>query len=318
MQSPDELKAAEALAPHSVGVIGLGQMGRGIAANLDRAGYLAAAWDIAPDAFTKVGLSMSVANLAPAAMSERCDAVLFVLPASRDIEKCLVGPQGLLAAARPGQIIIDLTTSFPPDTLRLVEIADNAGRIYLDGGMSGGAMGADGGRLTLMMGGDAEVLGRCRAMLGMIAANIIHVGKSGAGHTVKLIHNMILHSIFFATAEGCRMAEHAGLDLATVIEVLNAGNARSFISEVRFPRHVLSGTFDGRSYVSTLTKDLGMAVELARSIGAPAVYGGITYALLAEAVAEGHGGDDFTRLYKMMDGLLGQYATQHQSSGRNP
>lgn len=103
-----------------------------------------------------------------------------------------------------------------------------------------------------------------------------------------------------------------------MIDVLNAGNARSFISEARFPRHILSGTFDGRSYVSTLAKDLGMAVELARTIGAPAVYGGTTYALLAEAVAEGHGGDDFTRLYEMMDGLLGQYATQHQASATKP
>jgi len=304
-------QAEKALPPRSVGVIGLGQMGRGIAVNLDKASYLAAAWDIVPDAFATTGLSAAVGNLAPAAMAEKCDAALFVVPASRDIETCLSGPQGLLTAKRSGQVIIDLTTSFPPDTLRLIDIATKAGRAYLDDGMSGGAMGADTGPLTLMMGGEGIVLARCRPMLDKIAAKIIHVGKSGSGHTIKLIHNMILHSIFFATCEGCRMAERAGIDLATAVEVLNSGNAPSYISDVRFPRHILSGTFDGRSYVSTLAKDLGMAVELARIIGVPAPYGKTTSALLDEAVAQGHGRDDFTSLYKMMDELLGHYAARY-------
>jgi len=311
MASSDGLKVTESLAPRSVGVIGLGLMGRGIAVNLDKAGYLAAAWDIAPDAFAKAALSADVSSLTPAAIADKCDAVIFVVPASRDIETCLSGPQGLLTVKRSGQVIIDLTTSFPPDTLRLIDIAARAGRAYLDGGMSGGAMGADRARLTLMMGGNAAVLERCRPMLEKIAAKIIHVGPSGAGHTIKLIHNMILHSIFFATSEGCRMAERAGIDLATAIEVLNSGNARSYISEARFPRHILSGTFDGRSYVSTLAKDLGMAVELARNMNVPAPYGNTTSALLDEAVARGQGRDDFTLLYKTMDELLGRYVARH-------
>ncbi len=298
------------MAIRNIGVIGLGQMGRGIAANLDRAGYLAAAWDIRPEAFAGAGLSAEVANVPPAAMALGCRAVIFVVPASRDVEKCLTGKDGLLAVQHDNQAILDFTTSYPLDTLQLVEMAANAGRDYLDAGMSGGAIGADSGKLTLMVGGYPGVLGLWRPMLETIAAKIIHVGKSGAGHAVKLIHNMILHSIFFATCEGCRMAERAGLDLTTVIEVLNSGNARSFISEVRFPRHILSGTFDGRSYVSTLAKDLGMAVKFAASLGAPLCYGSTTSELLDEAVAQGRGGDDFTLLYKAMDGLLSQHAEQ--------
>jgi 3-hydroxyisobutyrate dehydrogenase len=291
----------------NVGVIGPGQMGRGIAANLDRAGYLAAAWDVRAEAFGGAGLSGNVVNAPPAAMAD-CDAVIFLVPASRDIETCLTGKDGLLAGRHDNQAILDFTTSYPSDTLRLVEMAAKAGRDYLDAGMSGGAAGADSGKLTLMVGGFAGVLGLWRPVLETIAAKIIHVGKSGSGHAVKLIHNMILHSIFFATCEGCRMAERAGLDLATVIEVLNSGNARSFISEVRFPRHILSGTYDG-SYVSTLTKDLGMAVKLAEQLGAPLAYGNTTFALLEEAVAKGHSRDDFTMLYKMMDELLVGYLT---------
>src|SRR5579871_1396546 len=128
------------------GVIGLGQMGRGIAANLDRTGLLAAAWDIDPAAFGRSGLSAAVANLAPRALAVRCAVVLFVVPSSHEIAACLDGADGLLAADAPGQVLVDLTTSSPPDTARLVERARAAGRAYVDGGMTGGAAGADTGR----------------------------------------------------------------------------------------------------------------------------------------------------------------------------
>ena len=301
----------EAVLPRrSVGVIGLGQMGRGIARNLDRAGYLRAAHDLIPNSFASLQLSSEVANTPPRRMAQLCSTIILVVPSSREVAHCLFGADGILAVERMDQILIDLTTSFPAETLKLAEVSRNAGRQYVDCGMSGGAKGADSGRLTLMIGGDADVVARCQPILGAIAAKIIHVGGSSTGHLIKLIHNMILHSIFLATCEGCRLAERAGLDLKTVVDVLNAGNARSFVSEVRFPQHILSNRFDGRSYVSTLTKDLGLAVDLARDIGAPVVYGPITYALLAQAVAKGHGGEDFTVLYKRIDELIAAHISQ--------
>jgi 3-hydroxyisobutyrate dehydrogenase len=170
--------------------------------------------------------------------------------------------------------------------------------------MTGGAAGADAGTLTLMAGGDGEVIERARPVLQTIAQRIFHVGPSGAGHALKLVHNMILHSVFLATCEGCRVAERAGIDLERAIEVFNAGNARSFITEIRFPRHILSGRFDGRSTVSNLAKDLGMAARFAEETGVPARYGPLTSALLDQAIENGMGGEDFTRLYQRIDELL--------------
>jgi 3-hydroxyisobutyrate dehydrogenase len=291
-------------ARRSVGVIGLGQMGRGIAANLDRAGLLRAVFDIDPEASGRAGLAAEVAWLPPSEIGNTCDTVLFVVPASPQIESCLCGPDGLLAQRADQQVLVDLTTSYPADTLRLARMAEQAGRAYLDCGMTGGAAGADAGTLTLMAGGDGEVIERARPVLETIAKRIFHVGPSGAGHALKLVHNMILHSVFLATCEGCRVAERAGIDLEKAIEVFNAGNARSFITETRFPRHILSGTFDGRSTVSNLAKDLGMAARFAREIGAPARYGPLTSALLDKAVENGMGRQDFTRLYQRIDELL--------------
>jgi 3-hydroxyisobutyrate dehydrogenase len=287
-----------------VGVIGLGKMGRGIAANLDRAGLLRAVFDIDPEAFGRAGLAADVARLPPSEIGTACDTVLFVLPASPQIESCLSGPDGLLAQRADRQVLVDLTTSYPADTLRLARMAEQAGRAYLDCGMTGGAAGADAGTLTLMAGGDGEPIERVRPVLEIIASRIFHVGASGAGHALKLVHNMVLHSVFLATCEGCRVAERAGIDLEKAIEVFNAGNARSFVTEIRFPNHILSGTFDGRSTVSNLAKDLKMAARFAREIGAPARYGPLTSALLDKAIEKGMGRADFTRLYQRVDELL--------------
>lgn len=286
----------------NVGVIGLGQMGRGIAVNLDKKERLAAIWDVRP--LGTDGFSQGVTFAQPNLMGERCDVVIFVVPSSKEIEACLSGPQGLLAADRPGQAIIDLTTSHPVETKRLVAMAKERGRYYLDAGMSGGATSADAGKLTLMFGGDPVTLDRCRPILDAIATRVFHVGPNGAGHTMKLIHNMVCHANFFVLSEAGRLAERAGIDLKAAIEVINAGNARSFISESRFPNHILSGTFDGRSRVANLAKDLGMAADLAAALGQPGVFGPLTASLLDRAMKEGFGERDFTTLYLEMDRLL--------------
>ncbi|MDP9095523.1 MAG: NAD(P)-dependent oxidoreductase [Pseudomonadota bacterium] len=188
-------------------VVGLGQMGAGIAANLHRAGYLGAAWDLSQAACAAA--QVPIGGLPDLGAS--VDVVLFVVPSSREIEACL---DTMLQADRPGQVLIDLTTSRPADTRRLAARAELAGRSYLDAGMSGGATGADRGTLTLMMGGDVTALDRCRPMLNVIAARIFHLGPVGAGHTMKLVHNMICHTNFLAMADG-----RAGDDFTTLYPI---------------------------------------------------------------------------------------------------
>lgn len=287
-------------------------MGLGIARNLDRKGRLAAVWDVRT--IESAMFDVSVRRAAPNELAAHCDIVVFVVPSSREIEACLTGAHGLLPVARANQILVDLTTSHPDDTRRLAALAAHHGRWYVDGGMTGGAAGADAGRLALMLGGEAAAIDRCRTALEAFATRLFHVGGTAAGHTMKLIHNMILHTTFLATAEGCRLAERAGIDLAKAIEVLNNGNARSFITERRFPDHILTGKFDGRSRVSNLAKDLQMAADMAASMGAPGVYGPLTAALLARAVQDGMADEDFTRLYPAVDGLI-DAQRRHQDAG---
>lgn len=287
----------------TIGVIGLGNMGRGIAANFAKAGHITAVWDISEEARDNLAQTENVVVATPGDMAAAGAMMVYVVPATPEIEASFEGPDGVLAQAAPGTIVYDLTTSFPEDTKRLAARATDAGIQYLDAAMSGGATGADAGTLTLMIGGDEATFEACRARLEAIADNMYFLGEVGAGHAMKLIHNMVTHSIFLTTCEAGRMAERAGLKLSDMIDVFNTSNARSYSSEARFPRHILSETWDARSRVYNLNKDLGMVVRMAEGMGMDARYAKETSAFLNKAIDRGMAEDDYSLLYKVFDDI---------------
>jgi 3-hydroxyisobutyrate dehydrogenase len=299
-QDEVESEDAKKMTTRNTAVIGLGNMGRGIARNLDRAQRLAAAWDIAEAARANAQLSSEVA-LVPPGQFGRLSFILFVVPGSAQIEEML---PALLARPHEGETLIDLTTSHPAKTKANAAKAGATGRAYVDCGMSGGALGADSGKMALMVGGTKDAVAACKPVFDAIAGTITQVGPSGAGHTIKLLHNMVCHTNFMVVAEAGRLAKRAGIPLETAIKVFNAGNARSYISEQRFPNHILSGTFDGRSTVSNLAKDLAMANSFANELGANA-YTALTAEILAKAIERGMAAEDFTRLYAVYEELVG-------------
>jgi 3-hydroxyisobutyrate dehydrogenase len=286
--------------PRDTAVIGLGNMGRGVARNLDRAGRLAAAWDVSEAARANAQLSADVA-LVPPSQFGRLGFILFVVPGSAQIEEMM---PGILARPHEGETLIDLTTSDPANTKANAAKVRASGREYVDCGMSGGALGADSGKMALMVGGATDAVASCKPVFDVIAGAVTHVGPSGAGHTIKLLHNMVCHTNFLVVTEAGRLAERAGIPLETAIKVFNAGNARSYISEQRFPNHILSGKFDGRSTVSNLAKDLAMANAFANQIGEANAYTALTAEILAKAIEKGMAGEDFTRLYEQYDELV--------------
>lgn len=290
--------------PADVGVIGVGQMGSGIARQLAAAGRLAAVYHTDAESARAIKLPSAVIAATAGEMASLCRFILFVVPGSAEIDGILTGEDDLLGLVQSGTLLIDLTTSDPAETRRLAALTQAAGGSYLDCGMTGGAIAADAGTLTLMVGGEAEALDLARPVLDVIAQRIFHLGPSGAGHTMKLIHNLVCHTVFLATCEGARLAEQAGLSLDRTIEVFNAGNARSFASEVRFPRHIVSGKFDGRSRVANLAKDVGMGVDLAGRLDQPLAISRAADALLKQAIELGLGDEDFSRLYPALADLI--------------
>ena len=282
-------------------VVGLGQMGRGIARNLDARGMLRAAHDIDPAAFRRAQLSEKVKNATTQGLLDEADIVLFAVPSTIEVTQFLETGTG-----RSGQIVVDLTTSEPGQSRRLSDELALRGLTYIDAAMTGGAAGADAGNLTLMVGGSDANIEACRPVLEAISTKIFHLGPVGAGHAMKLVHNLILHAGFMATCEGLRLAERAGIDTHRAVDVLNAGNARSFVTEVRFPRDILSGTMMARSRIANLEKDLGLAQEFAASVDATVPYGHLTRSVLAAAISAGHADKDFSWLFPLYETLSDQ------------
>jgi 3-hydroxyisobutyrate dehydrogenase len=287
-----------------VGVVGLGNMGGGIARNFQKSSVPLAVWDSAPAACRGFEGMAGVDIAPPGEMAARCNVIIFVVPATPEIASCFEGDDGVLAKAADGLVVYDFTTSDPVATRKIAARATARGIAYLDAGMSGGATGADAGTLTLMIGGDRAAFERTRKLLESIARRIFHLGGSGAGHTMKLIHNMVCHTIFLSTCEGGRMAEAAGIDLADMIDVFNVSNARSYASEVRFPKHILSGKWDARSRVYNLRKDLSMAVELAGSLKTEVPLGTVVSDFLNTAIARGMTDTDYSHLYERFDEIV--------------
>ena len=287
-----------------IGVVGLGNMGRGIANNYVRAKIPLAVWDISPSAMKPFEKLKDVEAVEPGEMAGMCSTIFFVVPSSAEIEDSLKGKDGVLANARKGLVIYDLTTSAPAATKKLSRSAARKGVAYLDAGMSGGSTGADAGTLTLMIGGDERAFKRTRKDLKPFVDKPFYLGKSGSGHTLKLIHNMVCHTIFLATCEGGQVARRAGIKIEDMIEVFNVSNARSYASQFRFPNHILSKKWDGKSRIYNLHKDLGMAVSMAKDLGADVTFGQRTLAFLKKAVGLGMVEKDFTLVYRDFDKIL--------------
>ena len=189
-----------------VGVIGLGRMGGPLARRLSAQKFPLMVWDSVAACRKPFENSKNICIGTPAAMAHVCSVIFFVVPSSREIEVCVKGKDGIFDNARKGLVICDLTTSDPVDTRRLAKQAAKRGIHYLDAGMSGGPAGISDGSLALMVGGDKRVLARIKPCLGAFAKHVFPLGASGSGHAMKLINNMVLHTIFLSTCEGARLA----------------------------------------------------------------------------------------------------------------
>jgi 3-hydroxyisobutyrate dehydrogenase len=283
---------------NAIGVIGLGRMGGPIAQRLMQSEYPIRVWDSIPTCRKPFGNNVNIRVATPGEMARECCVIFFVVPSSKEIAECLKGKDGVLQHARKGLVICDLTTSDPVETRKIARRAALRGIDYIDAGMSGGPAGILAGNLTLMIGGDAKVLSRIKRYFAPFVGKFFHLGPLGSGHAMKLIHNMVLHTIFLATCEGARLAERMGMKVADMIDVFNVSTAFSYASRHRFPNNILNGSWNAQARIYNPWKDVGLAVRLARKCGADVELGARTYAFLEKAVARGMIEEDYSLLYR--------------------
>lgn len=269
-----------------VGFIGLGNMGGRIAAHLISNGHRVVGYDRNTEQAQSCGaeVAASVADVAQAA-----DVVLLSLPDSTVVEAVVLSEEGLLAHARPGLVVVDLSTAAPSSTVRLHTALAERGAELVDAGVSGGAGAAANGTLSIMAGGGAQVLADLQWLFDVISSKVFHMGGPGAGHTAKLLNNFLNGVSLSATAEVMVAARKAGLDLDVFLDVLNSSSGVNFATLKRFPRIVHGDYLEGGLSSRLMMKDVVLYVERVRELGVPALNAAGPMAAFGLALQLGYG-----------------------------
>ncbi|HVX41381.1 MAG TPA: NAD(P)-dependent oxidoreductase [Gemmatimonadaceae bacterium] len=251
--------------------LGLGAIGRPMAARVAAAGLPLAVWNRTAERAADFARETGARHAAtPGDAARDADVVITCLPVSRDVLALLDGPDGLLAGMKPGSTLVDCTSGDPATSRAIAARLAAHGIDFIDAPVSGGVIGAEKGTLTVMVGGDATVLERVRPALETFGQKIVHCGDVGAGDAVKAVNNAFLAVHVLATAEGLAALTKAGVDPNVALDVINASSGRSNTSMNLFPERVLSRAFPRTFRLALLEKDIGIAAEVARENRVPA------------------------------------------------
>ncbi|HLZ69818.1 MAG TPA: NAD(P)-binding domain-containing protein [Dehalococcoidia bacterium] len=250
-----------------VGFIGLGNMGNPMARNLIRAGHQLVVYDLREDAAANLIELGARWAASPRAVAEQCRVAFTSLPGPPEVERVLLGPDGVLAGAARGSVVFDLSSNAPAVIRRIAAQAADQGVIVLDSPVSGGVSGAEKGTLAVMVGGERAAFDEYRELLGAIGANVFHLGPVGNGSVVKLMNNLIALSIGPLLDEAVVVGAKAGIPPATLFEVMSVSSAGPLVRGL--PR-LFRRTFEDASFALALArKDVGLAVGAGRDLGVP-------------------------------------------------
>lgn len=243
-----------------VAFIGLGNMGQPMARHLLDTGFDLTVFDVSPALRETFGTAFATTA---AEACEGADIVITMLPNGQIVRDVLLGSGGALEKARPGTVVLDMSSSDATGTVVLGADLKALGFPMVDAPVSGGMALAGQGKLSIMTGtDDADALARCIPVLDALGSKVLPVGKLGAGHAAKAINNMIGAAILGVTSEGMVLARRFGIDPRTMLDVLNSATGRSGISETIFRHHVLERRFDVGFALGLMTKDVNLAANL--------------------------------------------------------
>ena len=283
-----------------IGFIGTGTMGSPIADCLIRAGHSISVFDRRPEATSTLCAQGALLAETAFAAARDADATFTSLPGPAEFEVAMLEPQrGILAGLRPGTAHIDLTTNAPKSIALVAEACLARGVTLIDAPVSGRPP-----TMTVMVGADDATFARYRPLFDAIAANVFHVGPSGAGATAKLVTQYLGYTNFIASIEGMLIAAKAGIDLETMARIVpaSAGQSRTFDN---IARGVLPGTFVAGGTLDIVAKDVALACQLARDVGAPASLGALASDFYQRAQAAGWGREGFPVVARILEAMAG-------------
>lgn len=290
----------------TVGFIGLGNMGGGMAANLAHKGHDVRAFDLSQAALDKAVAAGCLAVGSAAEAVQGAEFVVTMLPAGQHVRS--VYEQEVFDAVPASALLMDCSTIDVASARAVNAAATARGIAMVDAPVSGGIAAANGGTLTFMVGGAAEHFARAEPVLALMGKAVIHAGGAGSGQAAKIVNNMILGSTMVATCEAFALAAKLGLDAQTFFDISSKASGQSWSMTSYCPVPGVGPTtpadnnYDGGFAAALMLKDLKLAVEAAQGVGASVPMGGHAESLYQAFANLGGGGKDFSAIIKLLDG----------------
>ncbi|HLM84832.1 MAG TPA: NAD(P)-dependent oxidoreductase [Solirubrobacteraceae bacterium] len=298
--------AAEPTELGTVGFLGLGIMGSRMAANVARAGFPLAVWTHTPGKAERWADEHGASALAtPAQVAERSEIVVSMVVDGEQVSSVLLGDTGVIAAARPGLLCVDMSTIGPADTLRIGAALGERGVAMIDAPVTGSSPRAQAGTLTIMVGGEPESFARARPLLEAMGELIAHVGALGQGQMLKLINNSLGAANAAAMAEALLLARATGIDLDAFVQVTSAGSGASAQLALK------SGPMREHDYTTLfktahLLKDVRLCLQEAENAGVPFPAAAHARDVLSATIARGYAEQDYAAIIEAAEGFAGR------------
>jgi 3-hydroxyisobutyrate dehydrogenase-like beta-hydroxyacid dehydrogenase len=270
-----------------IGFIGLGTMGGPMARNIVRGGHAVRGFDTNPAAIEAHVAEGGIAVTSPRQAAEGAAVVITMLPDGPDVERAVLGEDGILAGLARDAVLIDMSTIDPAVTRRIGALVAERGAQMVDSPVGKTADHAVAGTLTLMVGGDAETIARVRPILDVIGKDFFHCGGLGMGEAMKLTNNFLAATLMAASVEALVTGAKAGLTLELMTEVMRTTMAWNNQLAVSLPKKALAGDFSLGFMVKLAQKDQRLAIAMAESLGARTPVGRAAHDTLAEAAEQG-------------------------------
>jgi len=291
--------------PRAVGVIGLGAMGMGVARSLLRKGFEVHACDVREAARQSIASEGASAHATPAALAARVDALIVLVVNAAQTETVLFGEHGAATALKPGSTVLASSTVAPEFAEKLNERLSAMGLRHLDAPVSGGAVRAASGEMTIMASGAPETFATVEDVLAAIATKVYRLGNApGMGSKVKMINQLLAGVHIAAATEAMALGIRAGIEPNALYEVISNSAGASWMFQNRVP-HILAGDYKPLSAVNIFVKDLGIVLDSARQLTFPLPLTSAAHQMYLATSASGLGGEDDSAVIKMFQKLTG-------------
>ena len=288
----------------TIGFIGLGIMGRGMAHNLLKSGFSVTVWNRTASVMEPLVEAGASAGSNPADVAAKSNIIITCVSDTPDVEAVILGDDGVIHGAKAGSLVIDMSTISPQVTQAIAAQLAGKSVQMLDAPISGGSEGAANGTLSIMVGGDASQVERAMPAFQAMGKAITHVGPNGAGQTVKLVNQILVVVNMLAVGEALLFAQAGGLDLQKTLEAVSAGAAGSWMLSNRGPQ-VINRDWRPGFMVDLQQKDLRLALKAADELGVPLLGTSTVFNLYRTLQAQGLGAEGNHALVKALEHLAG-------------